>query len=408
MLVTEPVPGPSADCWDDPAEGLAVLHVVDRVSATNSQFNEHCLPTMDRRHITVCSLFPSGVAVPSKIRLVEGDGSLSGCLRALRRALATAEYDVVHVHAPASGVLTLFAYLRARRPRRDLVFTVHNSWSSFRPRNRLLLLAIAAFFPVLVVCGDSAARSLPRRMRRLVRRLEVVPNGVDVERVDRVLAAGGPRAHLSEVEPGTEPAIEIVSVNRLIPIKDPATVVAAFDAAAGPGDRLALVGAGPLARELAAATGPARLGNRVRLTGLVAREEVYRILDRAAIYISASRGEGLPVSVLEAMACRCPVVLSDIPPHRDIARLVPGIPLVEVGDVAGFAEAIARLRRLSPAARQRLGEGMRAAVVEHFSVRAMGASYGEVYRTVSRRNGPPTGSLVRRGPHRKSPKEVRR
>ena len=81
---------------------------------------------------------------------------MRGCLRALRSALQAERYDVVHVHAPASALLTLLTYLRLRRPLRNLMFTVHNSWQNFRPRNRLLLRVVLAFFPLVVVCGQAA------------------------------------------------------------------------------------------------------------------------------------------------------------------------------------------------------------------------------------------------------------
>ena len=253
-------PGPSGDLADrasaalhlDPAVGLSVLHVVVQAGPTNSQYNEHCLPVMRDRRITVCSLFPADVAVPREITLVQGDGSVRGCFRALREALALATYDVVHVHAAGSGILALAVYLFSRRSRRDLVFTLHTSWPNVRLRNRLFLYVVAGLFPVFVACGDASAASLPRTLRWLVRRLEVVPNGVDVERIDRVLEG--------EVVPAppTGRVGLVVSVGRLIGIKDPATVVAAFRRAARPEDQLVMVGDGELAPEPRAGRAQAR------------------------------------------------------------------------------------------------------------------------------------------------------
>ena len=257
------------------------------------------------------------------------------------------------------------------------MFTLHTSWPNVRRRNRLLLFVVAALFPVFVACGEASAASLPPTLRRLVRRLEVVPNGVDVERIDRVLEGATVDA------PPSGRAGLVVSVGRLIGIKDPATVVAAFVRAARPEDRLVMVGEGELlsSLELYARRLPGEGG--VFFTGLVPREEVHETLHRADVFVSASTVEGLPVAVLEAMVCRCLVVLSDIPAHREIASRTPSAQLVAPGDVAGFAGAIRRTADMRPAARLRAGEELRSCAVQHYSVRRMNVAYGHLYASIA-------------------------
>jgi glycosyltransferase involved in cell wall biosynthesis len=362
---------------NDPASGLSVLHVIVRAGATNSQYNEHCLPVLADRRVTVCSLFPADVTPPPGLTLFEGDGTVRGSKRALRRALAFTEYDVVHVHAPSSGMLTLATYMRLRRPRRDLVFTVHNSWHSFGRRNRLFLRVIMALFPMVVVCGRAASDSIPRRLRRRrAHKLAIVANGVDVDRIDQVLAS-------SEVDEQAATGRTVVSVNRLIPIKDPMTLVAAFAEAAHDDDGLVMIGDGSLRKEVLPAVRRRGLDDRVVLTGVVPRDDVYRLLKQSDVFVSTSRGEGLPVAMLEAMACGLPVVASDIPPHREIATTAQLVPLVPVGDPAGFARAIRRVLDLSDDEREQVGRHLRACVIEHHSVRAMNRAYGEIYVQVA-------------------------
>jgi len=216
----------------------------------------------------------------------------------------------------------------------------------------------------VIFCGRASAESYPALHRRLVgARRSVVPNGVNLERIDREAGPlGGPR---------DDAAFTVASVGRLIEIKDPVTVVEAFARGGGEGSRLVFVGRGDLGDAVADRARELGVADRVRLTGLVPRDEVFRSVRSADVFVSASLGEGLPVAVLEAMACACPVVLSDIAPHREIAEGTDVVPLVATRDVAGFARAIERFRAMPAAERREIGLRCRAIVEERFSLAAM-------------------------------------
>lgn len=374
-----------------PADGDAssssrvrVLHVVVQVGPTNSQWNEHCLPVASEHEIVVCSLFPATVVGDPRISRFEGDGSVRGALRTLRTALRHADYDVVHVHAPASAALLLCACALERRRWDDVMFTVHNSWPNLRLRNKVLATVGVAAFPAVVTCSRSAADSFPRAVRHLAPggRIAVVCNGVDVGRLDRALSAvpGAPAG------PGTT----VVTVGRLIPIKDQAALLTAFASLAGPDDRLLVIGEGPLRPELERLARALGIADRVQMPGLLARDEVYRMLARADVYVSASHGEGLPLSVLEALAAGLPTVLTDIPPHRELAQANDAVRLVPVGDAVALAESMEHLVRMPAADRTALGRRGRQPVVDRFSVEAMNLGYRNLYTSMSTRTRRPS------------------
>jgi glycosyltransferase involved in cell wall biosynthesis len=207
----------------------------------------------------------------------------------------------------------------------------------------------------------------------------VVQNGVDVKRVEQDLAAASADAHA----PG--PGLTVLTVGRLIPQKDQATLLAAFARIAGRDDRLVVIGEGPLHAELDAEVGRLGIADRVEMTGLMPRDEVYRRLGSADLFVSPSRGEGLPLSVLEAMTAGLPSVLSDIAPHREIVEDTDVAELIPVGDVDALATAMDRLHRMSAAERRAAGARGRELVKGHFNLDAMAEGYHRVYTRLSDR-----------------------
>jgi glycosyltransferase involved in cell wall biosynthesis len=363
--------GPSPDGEE---RTLRILHLIVTLGHANAQFNEHCLPARHERALTICSFHPRSVEVPPEIRVFEGDGTVRGFLRALGQALDSGPYDVVHAHAPGTGAALVAMRLWRRSSMANAVLTVHNTRQSFPLRNQMLLAPLLAAFPTVVFCSASALTSFPRAMRRLARRVVVVPNGVDLARIDRALAeVVGP--------PATSP-FRVVAVGRLIARKDPDTLVAAFGMARDATDELVFVGDGAERAEVLGRAAAGGMGDRVAVTGTVERDAVYGAVADAGVFVSTSRSEGLPVSVLEAMACARPVVLSDIPSHREIASGDDVVPLVPVGDARGFATAIARIKTLSPDERTSVGNRCRTLIAERFSLETMQRRYERVYREV--------------------------
>jgi glycosyltransferase involved in cell wall biosynthesis len=369
-----------------------ILHVLVGVGPTNGQYNEHCLPLRRARSVSICSLTKPAVVPPPEIRLYVGDGTARGCMRVVRTALAGDDYDVVHAHAPVSGAMLLVVNLLRGRSMARCAYTMQNSFPNYRLRNRLLLYPLFATFPVVIVCSESARESLPPLLRRLGgRRVSVVPNGVDLDRVDRVLSRSAdpdPRrdhAVLASYPHGRGGSGEfrVVSVGRLIEIKNSATLLEAFDEAAVAGSRLTFVGDGPLRPHLTAKAGAMGRTDQVAFTGVVERDDVYHHMARADLYVSTSYGEGMPVAVLEAMASRRPVVLSDIQPHREVAEGADFIPLVPPDDVSGFAAHVSRFATMAKEERDEIGRRCRQLVEDRYSIGAMHRTLSDVYARLS-------------------------
>jgi len=158
-----------------------------------------------------------------------------------------------------------------------------------------------------------------------------------------------------------------VSVGHLSERKDPLAVITAFRKAALPNAKLVFLGSGPLEAECRAAADGCE---QIVFAGRV--DNVADWLRAADVFISASLAEGFPNAVLEALACGLPCVLSDIPPHAELAELAGEcIQLFSEGDVAplrGFETS------------ESLRIAARTAAEEKFSAAAMSGAYQEIYR----------------------------
>lgn len=268
-------------------------------------------------------------------------------LHQLRELVRTARIDVVHVHSPMVAALARPA-LRTlpRRDRPALVGTEHNVWSSHHPAtrwaNRLTLPLEAATIAV----SDEVRNSMPAR---LASRAEVVIHGVDVGAITRRRSER--EAAREELGVPSEQML-VATVANLRANKDYPTMLAAARQLADRNEpvQFVSVGQGPLARELEDERN--RLGLNVRFRFLGYREDPIRVLVAADVFCLSSRFEGLPISMLEAMASGLPVV----------ATRVGGIPsvvtdgkegrLVPSGDPTALAAALAELR--DPGLRSRM------------------------------------------------------
>ncbi len=190
---------------------------------------------------------------------------------------------------------------------------------------------------------------------------EVIPYGVDTVRFNREGGDGLLRASLGV---GERPLV--VSTRNLAPVYGVDRLLRAFARAREslPEAFLALCGDGPLRGELEALARSLGIGEAVRFLGRVDRDLLPRWLPDADLYVSASLSDGASVSLMEAMACGLPCVVSGIPANLE---------MIDEGKTGfcsdyGGSEAagrIAEVLRDRPRARA-MGMEARAAAVERY------------------------------------------
>jgi glycosyltransferase involved in cell wall biosynthesis len=228
----------------------------------------------------------------------------------------------------------------------DLTLLTHPEWhepSKVRYFGWAVRRAVAAASRVLCVSATTAA-DLAGRLDVPADRVDVTPLGTDlrpasaerVEQVRRRLGLDGPY---------------LLGLGTVEPRKDLPTLVRAFAALAGElPHRLVLAGlAGWGAGALAAAVAASGVADRILLPGYVPEADKAALFTGADVFAYPSRYEGFGLPVVEAMACGTPVVTTTGGSLPEVAG--DAAALIEPGDAAALAAALARLTA-DPAARR--------------------------------------------------------
>jgi glycosyltransferase involved in cell wall biosynthesis len=121
------------------------------------------------------------------------------------------------------------------------------------------------------------------------------------------------------------------------------------------------------------------LARRVRLVPGCAPETVWRYLNAADIFAFPSHSEGMPNSLLEAMAAGLPAITYAIPPVTEIDDQLGALKIVPLGDVGALAQGLIELAR-SAELRRELGARGQERVLSRYQTRA---SMAEAARRLS-------------------------
>jgi L-malate glycosyltransferase len=259
------------------------------------------------------------------------------------------KFDVLHVHLTHAIFLGALAGLLTGT---RVVATLHN----VDPDHHAFLEALALVLGSrkIIAVGNEVERAYRKRL--LGRKIEVVYNpvsaGIELSAEERTSL----RRELTSDE--TRPIL--LCVGRLKPQKGMVDLLDAMAILhpAFPQAMLLIAGSGALETDLKNQIERLGLQNCVRMLG--ARNDVPRLLAASDIFVNSSHWEGMPISVLEAMAARLPVVATRVGDVPNIVTPQTGL-LVEPHQPQDLASAMQTLLE-DASLQQTLGEGGHALV----------------------------------------------
>ena len=302
------------------------------------------------------------------------------CVRRLARLLRREQVDIIHSHQYTPFFYSLAARLLYRRP--PVLFMEHGRTFPDYPRRKRILASrvLLESRDRVVGVGESVRQALIENEGIAAERVEVIYNGIDLARFqchekDRLQM----RAEL-----GLSPRdLAIIQVARLDPVKDHAIAVRTIERVIKRHERtrLLIVGDGPEMSAIRELIGQQQLDQYVQLLGL--RSDIGRLLAASDVCLLTSKSEGIPLTIIEAMAAGLPVVATDVGGVSEVIEHdITGL-LAPTGDAVRLAEHVCQLAD-SPELRMTLGRAGHDRSVRLFSEAQMHARYVQIYEEMLR------------------------
>ncbi len=279
-------------------------------------------------------------------------GGMTRFARGIRRLASTWKPDVVHSHLwPACRFAT-----QALGPRTRHVWHIHDSreWLlSPNARGRFLRAwtrrLVRRHRPAMLAVSRESAEATRNGLAIPRRAIRVVPTAIDLRR-------------FASAPCGTPGAPHIVCCSHFVPGKGQDVLVKALGSLrdAGVAFRATLAGGGSLLETVRAETIRLGLEEHIDFPGCI--EDVADLLRTADVFVLPSVAkEGMPISILEAMAAELPVVATDVGGLRRLVSPNRTGLLCEPGSADGLASALRTLVE-SPETRASMGRAGRARV----------------------------------------------
>jgi glycosyltransferase involved in cell wall biosynthesis len=325
-----------------------VLALSDAVQIGNSENAEQLM----RGELDAAGVKTASLSLANRRNPIAG-------VRALRRALADINPDVIHVHTAQAALFLAFL-----RPGVPLVMTHHNSRLSFPARLFFFFDTVVNHY---VAISDRCAGLAKRFSRRPITKV--------INAASQSFRAGEARSQIADTP-------VILSVGALSAQKNYELLIRAAERLRDLSPdtatdlKIRIVGNGTSMPALQALVRELRLDGLVELLGQ--RNDVAELMQGADLYVNSSHYEGMPVAVIEALMSGLPIVATDVEGNREIVTTGENGLLVAPDDAEALAEAMIKILA-DPVLHAQFSRGaLRSSAV--FSIEATAGSHLDIYR----------------------------
>lgn len=295
------------------------------VAAKNDFISEPCIiPNCDKYYDIKFARFPF-----SKTNIK--------AYKQLKKLIQENNYDIIHCHTPVAGVLTRLAARKNKNT--TVIYTAHGfhffkgapllNWLIYYPVERFC----ARYTDKLITINkEDYERAKQFKLRKHGKVYYVAGVGIDLDKIENIKVDIKKKKTELGIQENTP---VLLSVGELNKNKNHETVLQALSKLKDKNFIYLICGRGVLKEYLERKIQELHLENKAKLLGY--RNDVIEILKIADLFIFPSKREGLPISVIEAMVCKLPVIASNVRGNRD---LISEANLFEPNDVKVLVKLI--------------------------------------------------------------------
>jgi len=266
-----------------------------------------------------------------------------------------------------------YSFFPATLTKRPLIYYVGGKSGGQKKRRLILERLFAKRASAVVVPSEALRKHIAWQVGVKEEKIRVISNGVDVDRFEKPVDVMRTKEELCIPQKD----LVIGAVGRLVKQKDYSTFLRIAKALLQRRNdtTFVIVGDGELRLDLECTAKELGIFERVKFLGV--RNDLDRIYKVMDIFMHTSRWEGMSNATLEAMACRKPVLVTDVEGMSQIIRSGVNGFVFEPGDVDGFVSIILQL---SQEKIKELGDRAFLTVRDHFSIEEMVRRYEDLYR----------------------------
>lgn len=261
----------------------------------------------------------------------------------LKKVIDEGEYDIIHCHTPVGAMLTRLAAKQARKEGTKVFYTAHGfhfykgaptiNWLLYYPVEKWL----SRYTDVLITINKE---DYERAKTFKAGKVCYIPGvGIDLKKFHTTDESHKEKRNWLCSEFGIpEEALILLSVGEVNKNKNHRVVIEALGKLGRKDIYYVICGKGPLSDKYKSMAHQFNIANQVVLAGY--RTDVADFYKAADVFVFPSYREGLPVSIMEAMASGLPIIATKIRGSSDIVKEnVNGI-LLNPDDIESFANSI--------------------------------------------------------------------